>query len=89
MQKWLPSIPTLMPPSGCHISLEIAFQPLCSSQPLITEVLAFDIFCVCYMVCRILYNRALKWYLLHWKHRGITTGFPGPLDTQGSSGAFI
>ena len=36
-----------------------------------------------------LYDQALKWYLLHWKCRGITTGPPGPLDTQGSTGAFI
>ena len=44
MQNGLPSIPTLLPPSECHISLEITFKPLCSSQPLITEVLAFDFF---------------------------------------------
>ena len=54
MQKWLPSIPTLMPPSGCHISLEITFWPLYSSLTLVTEVPAFDIFFLCYMVCRIL-----------------------------------
>ena len=47
MHNWLHSIPTLMPPSGCHISLEITFQPLWSSQPLVTEVLAFDYVCVC------------------------------------------
>ena len=43
-----------MSPSGCYISLEITFQPLWSSQPLITEVLAFDFFFLCYIVCRIL-----------------------------------
>ena len=25
LQNWLPSIPTLLPPSGCHISFEITF----------------------------------------------------------------
>ena len=25
VQNWLPSIPTLLPPIGCHISLEITF----------------------------------------------------------------
>ena len=35
------------------------------------------------------YDQTLKWYLLHWKHRGITTGPPETLDTQGSPGAFI
>jgi len=54
VKNWLPSIPTLMSPSGCYISLEITFQPLWSSQPLITEVLAFDFFFLCYIVCRIL-----------------------------------
>ena len=47
MQNWLLSIPTLLPPSGCHISLGITFESLCSSKPLITEVLAFDIFFSC------------------------------------------
>ena len=28
VQTLLPSVPTLMSPSGCHISLEITFQPL-------------------------------------------------------------
>ena len=42
-----------MSPSVCHISLEITFQPLWSSQPLITEVLAIDFFFLCYIVCRI------------------------------------
>ena len=36
-----------------------------------------------------LYEQALKWYLLHGKTRGITTGLLAPLDTQGSPGAFI
>ena len=54
VQNWLPSIPTHMPPSGCHISLEITFWPLYSSLTLVTEVPAFDIFFLCYMVCRIL-----------------------------------
>ena len=44
MQNWLLSIPTLLPPSGCHTSLGITFESLCSSKPLITEVLAFDIY---------------------------------------------
>ena len=57
MQNWLPSIPTLLSPSGCYISLEITFQPLRSSQPLITQVLAFDIFFLCCIVCRILILR--------------------------------
>ena len=39
-----PSLPTLISPPGCLTSLEITFQPLRSSQPLTTEVLAFDIF---------------------------------------------
>ena len=57
VQNWLPSIPTLLSPSGCYISLEITFQPLRSSQPLITQVLAFDIFFLCCIVCRILILR--------------------------------
>ena len=36
-----------------------------------------------------LYDQTLKWYLLHGKPRGIITGPPGLLDTQGSPGAFI
>ena len=36
-----------------------------------------------------LYEQALKWYLLHGKNRGITTGHPGLLATQRSPGAFI
>ena len=44
MQNGLPSIPTLMPPFGCHISLEITFYPPCTSQPFVTEVPAFDFF---------------------------------------------
>ena len=55
VQTWLPSVPTLMSPSGCHISLEITFWPLWRSQSLITEVLAFDFFFFLrYIVCRIL-----------------------------------
>ena len=54
MQNWLPSIHKLMSPSGCYISLETTFQPLWSSQTWITEVLAFDFFFLCYIVCRVL-----------------------------------
>ena len=54
VQTWLSSVPTLMSSSGCHISLEITFQPLWSSQPLITEGLSFDFFFLCYIVSRIL-----------------------------------
>ena len=91
VKNWLPSIPTLMSPSGCYISLEITFQPLWSSQPLITEVLAFDFFfsCATLYAGYWFYDQALKWYFLHWKLRGITTGHPGPLDTQGSPSVFI
>ena len=80
-----------MSPSGCHISLEITFQPLCSSQPLITEVLAFDFYfpCATLYAGYWFYDQAAKWYLRRCKCRGITTVPPGPLDTQGSAGAFI
>ena len=36
-----------------------------------------------------LYGQALKWYFMHWKHRGKSIGPPGQLDTQGSPGTFI
>ena len=36
-----------------------------------------------------LYDQALKWYLLHGKPRGVTTGPPWPWNTQGSPGSFI
>ena len=39
VQIWLPSVPRLLPLSGCHMSLEITFQPQFSSQPLLTECL--------------------------------------------------
>ena len=92
VQNWLPSIPTLLSPSGCYISLEITFQPLRSSQPLITQVLAFDFFffsCATLYAGYRFYDQALKWYNLHSKHRGITTVTLAPVDTQGSPGSFI
>ena len=44
VQIWLPSIPTLLSPSGCHMCPEIIFQMLCSLQALLTRVSAFDLF---------------------------------------------
>ena len=91
VHNWQPSVPILMSPSGCHISLESTFQPLWSSQPLSQRCLHLIFFysCATLYAGYWFYDQALKWYLLHWKPRGITTGPPGNLGTQGSPGAFI
>ena len=54
VHNWQPSVPILMSPSGCHISLESTFQPLWSSQPLSQRCLHLIFLFLCYIVCRIL-----------------------------------
>ena len=77
VQIWLPSISTLLPPSGCHMSPEITFQSPCSSQPLFSEVPAFDTFsCTMWYAGYSLYDQGLKNYLLHLKPRVISNGPP-------------
>ena len=90
VQNCLPSIPTLMPPSGCHILLRSlsnhrATHRLWSQIYLHLIYFSYATLYVGYW----LYDQALNWYLLHGKPRGVTTGPPWPWNTQGSPGSFI